>query len=233
MKLLTAIVPITWMIYTDHWYANWYVALPPGHPYHGVDYDDIPVDIHGGLTYWSMKNKDDEFRHTWEGFAHIPEWHWIVWFDTCHYGDDHTNWDKEAVEKEIQSLVEQLEALANRPVPQLQSVTSLPDPDRYDSDREEFGEYDIKPIAKAFPDMVGIYDYRTGLYSGDGYLIWLSQSKWYAIPLGHCSCNWPTEDCHRSIPYTKEDILKLVSGWGKYDATEEVKKEFIDFINNH
>ncbi|MDE6833340.1 MAG: hypothetical protein K2J39_03695 [Ruminococcus sp.] len=28
-----------------------YVKLPEGHTYYGLDYDDIPVECHGGLTY--------------------------------------------------------------------------------------------------------------------------------------------------------------------------------------
>jgi hypothetical protein len=28
-----------------------YVGVPPGHPAHGMDYMDIPVDVHGGVTY--------------------------------------------------------------------------------------------------------------------------------------------------------------------------------------
>lgn len=28
-----------------------YVAVPPGHPAHGVKYDNVEVDVHGGLTY--------------------------------------------------------------------------------------------------------------------------------------------------------------------------------------
>ncbi len=33
--------------------GNWcgYVAVPPGHPAHGKDYDDVDVSVHGGLTY--------------------------------------------------------------------------------------------------------------------------------------------------------------------------------------
>lgn len=33
--------------------GNWcgYVAVPPGHPAHGKNYDDVEVDVHGGLTY--------------------------------------------------------------------------------------------------------------------------------------------------------------------------------------
>ncbi len=28
-----------------------YVAVPPGHPLHGMGYDEPDVDVHGGLTY--------------------------------------------------------------------------------------------------------------------------------------------------------------------------------------
>lgn len=28
-----------------------YVAVPPGHPWHGLDYDSVEADVHGGLTY--------------------------------------------------------------------------------------------------------------------------------------------------------------------------------------
>lgn len=28
-----------------------YVAIPPGHPYHGKSYDDMDIEVHGGLTY--------------------------------------------------------------------------------------------------------------------------------------------------------------------------------------
>lgn len=31
--------------------VNGYVQIPEGHPWHGKSYDDIDVDVHGGLTY--------------------------------------------------------------------------------------------------------------------------------------------------------------------------------------
>lgn len=32
-----------------------YAAVPPGHPFHGKDYNDVDdVDVHGGLTYASL-----------------------------------------------------------------------------------------------------------------------------------------------------------------------------------
>ncbi len=51
-----------------------YVALPPGHRYHGVWYDDIPIEIHGGWTFCQL-GTDGNF---WIGFdtAHLNSGHW-------------------------------------------------------------------------------------------------------------------------------------------------------------
>jgi len=32
-------------------YANGYVAVPTGHPFHGRHYSLPPVEVHGGLTF--------------------------------------------------------------------------------------------------------------------------------------------------------------------------------------
>ena len=56
-----------------------YVELPQNHPYYNVDYDNIPIDIHGGLTYCSNQLHtiaDDE-----EGDRFFIGW------DYSHYGD--------------------------------------------------------------------------------------------------------------------------------------------------
>lgn len=31
-----------------------YVGLPPGHPHYDADYNDVGVEVHGGLTYGAM-----------------------------------------------------------------------------------------------------------------------------------------------------------------------------------
>lgn len=46
--------------------VNGYVQLPTGHPWAHLGYDDMPVEVHGGLTY--------------------AEGRWIG-FDTAHSGD--------------------------------------------------------------------------------------------------------------------------------------------------
>jgi hypothetical protein len=58
-----------------------YVAVPPGHPAHGANYDDVRVDVHGGLTYGS------------KCCCHVPEPGepadvWWLGFDCAHAGDE-------------------------------------------------------------------------------------------------------------------------------------------------
>ena len=47
-----------------------YVILTTDNDYFGMDYDDIPVDCHGGLTYASDEGPN-----------------WVIGFDCAHYGD--------------------------------------------------------------------------------------------------------------------------------------------------
>ena len=58
---------------------NGYLALPEGHPWFGMDYNKIPADVHGGLTYGQME-------HTVVGEYNLPS-EWVIGFDTCHWGD--------------------------------------------------------------------------------------------------------------------------------------------------
>jgi hypothetical protein len=82
-----------------------YVHLTPDSDFYGYEYDDIPIDCHGGLTYAS--EHDDE---------------WVIGFDCAHMGDyqpfyTDMEWyngnesqyrDMEFVTKECQSICEQL-----------------------------------------------------------------------------------------------------------------------------
>lgn len=97
-----------------------YVGVPPGHPYHGVGYDDLDIEVHGGLTYaGACKGKichvprDGEPEVWWLGFdcAHCfdlspglvasVELAWEA--DGCEYRD------KAYVEAEVNRLAAQLE----------------------------------------------------------------------------------------------------------------------------
>lgn len=64
-----------------------YVGVPPAHPWHGKDYDDVYVDVHGGLTYADRCQEDEE-----HGICHLPEPGrpddvWWLGFDCAHSGD--------------------------------------------------------------------------------------------------------------------------------------------------
>jgi hypothetical protein len=59
-------------------YRCGYVRVPLGHPWHGKDYNDIDVEVHGGLTFAEMDadcHKGGEDNAYWVGF------------DCGHYGD--------------------------------------------------------------------------------------------------------------------------------------------------
>jgi hypothetical protein len=47
-----------------------YVGLPPGHPAHGRDYDDVDVAVHGDLTFAGACDEDAPEGH---GICHVPE----------------------------------------------------------------------------------------------------------------------------------------------------------------
>ena len=80
-----------------------YVGVPEGHPMFNVPYENVDVDVHGGLTYSRLR--DDGL--------------WWLGFDCAHYDDiapgmmqfglrDGTYKDFEYVKQEVTSLVAQL-----------------------------------------------------------------------------------------------------------------------------
>ena len=86
-------------------YRCGYVGVPPGHPLHGADYEQVDADVHGGVTYS-------------DGIAGYPVAHEGLWwfgFDCAHawHGDDDDGGQPLGyVESECASLAEQLAALA-------------------------------------------------------------------------------------------------------------------------
>jgi hypothetical protein len=65
--------------------GNWcgYAAVPPGHPLHGKGYEEVDIEVHGGLTY----------ANACQGpICHVPKPGepddvWWFGFDCCHAGD--------------------------------------------------------------------------------------------------------------------------------------------------
>ena len=98
-----------------------YAAVPPDHPWHGTHYDEVPVDVHGGLTY------ADACRGS---ICHVPQPGepdnvWWFGFDSGHVGDvipalpQVTEWtddyrDMAYVRAETTRLAEQLAAKTPR-----------------------------------------------------------------------------------------------------------------------
>ena len=84
-----------------------YIGLWEGHPYYEVDYEDIPIDCHGGLNYsdhchWNVK--DLQFDDVW-----------FIGWDYIHSGDyDYNNkfgrrWTTEEIADECLNVIKQLE----------------------------------------------------------------------------------------------------------------------------
>ena len=73
---------------------NGYIVLPQDHPWYslvghdGEDYDNVPMNVHGGLTFGTKKNN-----------------HLILGFDTCHDGDDPEIHNLDYVERECLRMV--------------------------------------------------------------------------------------------------------------------------------
>jgi hypothetical protein len=60
-----------------------YAAVPPGHPWHGKEYEHVDVEVHGGLTY---------ARECAGHVCHVPKPGepddvWWLGFDCAHSGD--------------------------------------------------------------------------------------------------------------------------------------------------
>lgn len=92
-----------------------YVGVPSGHPAFGKDYDNVDVDVHGGLTYagHNAPNQDHD-RYYWLGFdcAHAGDLcPAIVAWQHDGYGKDVVYRNLAYVTAECQSLAKQLKAM--------------------------------------------------------------------------------------------------------------------------
>lgn len=83
-------------------WGNGYVALPPEHPYHGIGYDSIEVDVHGGLTY------AEEAHRFKDRPTEIPDDYWILGFDTSHLNNNPRDQDELFVKLQTEHLKKQL-----------------------------------------------------------------------------------------------------------------------------
>jgi len=91
--------------YVDTGWGNGYVVIPKDHKLAGVDYDDIDVDIHGGLTFATIAK---DIRNWKELPDDCDDNDWVVGFDCAHFNDNLITCSKSYVESEVESLREQL-----------------------------------------------------------------------------------------------------------------------------
>lgn len=77
-----------------------YVGVTEGHPAFRKHYDQVDVDVHGGLTYGAEPNKDGV---------------WWLGFDTAHAFDGPQHRTDEYVSGEVESLAEQLAKMSTPP----------------------------------------------------------------------------------------------------------------------
>lgn len=104
-KILSFIKENTWLPGMKHGWGNGYVVVFNNHPMYGKGYDEVPVDVHGGLTFFGCANDFPELTEEFEGG-------WVFGFDTAHYNDDMERWPKEAVERETENLKSQFVELS-------------------------------------------------------------------------------------------------------------------------
>jgi hypothetical protein len=90
--------------YVECGWGNGYVILPKDHKLWGIDYMDIDIEVHGGLTFGCNRDKLD-----WPEIPQNCENGWILGFDTAHLGDNLTKWPKSAVIVETEKLKKLLE----------------------------------------------------------------------------------------------------------------------------
>jgi len=87
--------------FTERGWGNGYVRIVEGHPFYDMNYMDIPVNVHGGLTF------GDNIMDS----NHFPDGYWVG-FDTAHYGDDSDLWTIEAVSDETIHLFNEIYGLS-------------------------------------------------------------------------------------------------------------------------
>lgn len=87
--------------YLEKGWGNGYVRIPEGHPYYEKNYDDIPVSVHGGLTF---------SNHVFEDGEYFSDGYWVG-FDTAHYGDTKERWPMDKVMEETIYLFKEIYGL--------------------------------------------------------------------------------------------------------------------------
>lgn len=107
--LKTFVIEIQIKIINTGW-GSGYVLIPPNHKAYGLSMDDLNtiIDVHGGITFHQPVKSltNDRWWFHFDRNKYIN--HYLLGFDTAHYGDNLENWSKEHVIEETKKLVKQL-----------------------------------------------------------------------------------------------------------------------------
>jgi len=92
---------------------NGYVAVTEKHPAYGKSYDDLDIDVHGGLTFGSQGRKDSlrwpNPKLWWFGFDTAHAWDYVKYRDGTESEGHH--WTIEEVTAEVEKMAEQFYTL--------------------------------------------------------------------------------------------------------------------------
>jgi hypothetical protein len=64
-----------------------YLGIPPKHPLAGKKYDDVPLDVHGGLTFSAAGGKKDNWPEGYYWYG----WDYGHWMDMSFYYFEYPN----------------------------------------------------------------------------------------------------------------------------------------------
>ena len=82
-----------------------YIKVPNESSYFGSDYNEIPINIHGGLTYGQLKN-NNEFWIGWD-YAHFGDYCYME-FNFGHYKNDEKKYTTNEILIDVENAIKQL-----------------------------------------------------------------------------------------------------------------------------
>jgi hypothetical protein len=92
-------------------WGNGYVGVPPGHPFNGLFYNDLPDgvhDVHGGVTFSESVEEFNGVLKKHFPLMNLTGW-WFFGFDTAHAGDNERNRSYSFVVREIERFEKLIE----------------------------------------------------------------------------------------------------------------------------
>lgn len=110
-----------------------YVGVPTDHPLVGFRYDDIPLDVHGGLTYAGAGLIGLGKDLYWFGWDYAHSGDYCVYYDTTGIGSDRTHekrWLPGEVAAEAREAAKQLARLRVEERPPVDRIVVDPEPAR-------------------------------------------------------------------------------------------------------